>query len=176
MGEILTRETKAVSAILCSLALLFVFGSCSKKSEEDVILDLMDEVGEYVENKDIDSLLVYFAEDYEDFEGRDKGQTRAMIRQYFQDFHGIVSHVLSTHVEDLSPLDASIQTDVLVSSGGAKLFRKLVKYAGDYYRVKAKLVKREGMWRLQYAEWSYVSLEELFPESVSILKKIFPNI
>ena len=172
----MSLELRTVPAIFLSLSLVFVLGSCGEKSEEDVIRDLMEEVREYVEKKDIDSLLMYFAEDYKDFEGRDKNQTKAMINQYFLDFRGIVSHVLSTHIEEVTPVETSIQTDVLISSGGAKLFRKLIKYAGDYYRIKAKLVKREGLWRLQYAEWATISLEALFPESLSILKKIFPNI
>jgi hypothetical protein len=167
---------RVIPALLLPFLLAVMFVSCGERSEEDVILDLMDQVGDYVEKKDIDNLLMYFAEDYKDFEGRDKNQTRAMISQYFLDFHGIVSHVLSTQIEDVTAVGASIQTDVLISSGGAKLFRKLVKYAGDYYRIKAKLVKREGLWQLQYAEWTYISLEDLFPESLSILKKIFPNL
>jgi len=165
-----------ISAALIPLYLLFFLGSCGPKTEKDVILDLMENVKEYVEKKNTENLLNYFAEDYEDFQGRNKIQTEAMINQYFQDFHGIVSHVLSTHIEEVTPIEASIQTDVLVSSGGAKLFRKFVKYAGDYYRIKAKLVKRKSLWQLHYAEWSYISLEDLFPESVSILKKIFPNL
>lgn len=167
---------RLILAVLITVFVVFMLCSCGEKSEEDIILDLMNKVRDYVEKKDTESLLMYFAEDYEDFEGRDKNQTRAMIGQYFLDFQGIVSHILSTHIEDVSPTDASIQTDVLISSGGAKLFRKFVKYAGDYYRIKAKLVKREGLWQLQYAEWAYISLEELFPESMSILKKIFPNL
>lgn len=136
----------------------------------------MKKVGEYVEKKDTESLLKYVAEDYEDFQGRDKSQTRAMINQYFQNFHGIVSHILSTLIEEVTTNEASIRTDVLVSSGGAKLFRKIVKYAGDYYRIKARLVKTEGLWQLQYAEWSSIRPEDLLPESISILKKIFPNL
>jgi hypothetical protein len=176
LRENMNLEIRAIPTIFLSLVLIFVLGSCGKKSEEDIILDLMDKVGEHVEKKDIDNLLMYFAEDYKDFESRDKNQTKAMISQYFLDFHGIVSHVLSTHIEDVTSSEASIQTDVLISSGGAKLFRKFVKYAGDYYRIKARLVKRDGLWQLQYAEWAYISLEDLFPESMSILKKIFPNI
>ena len=169
-------RVRVVSAMLVPVVLVLALGSCGEKSEEDVILDLMEEVGEHVENKNSEILLTYFAEDYEDFQGRNKSQTRAMINQYFQDFHGIVSHVLSTQIDEVTSIEASIQTDVLLSSGGAKLFRKFVKYAGDCYRVKAQLVKREGLWQLQYAEWSYIGLEDLFPESVSILKKIFPNL
>ncbi len=172
----LSLRIRVVSTILVPFFLVCMLGFCGKKSKEDVILDLMEKVGEYVENKDAENLLIYFAEDYEDFQGRNKSQTRVMINQYFQDYHSIVSHVLSTHIEEVTAIEASIKTDVLVSSGGAKLFRKFVKYAGDYYRIKAKLVKREGLWQLQYAEWSYINLKDLFPESVSILRKIFPNL
>ena len=84
--------------------------------------------------------------------------------------------MLSTKIDEIATDEASIRTDVLVSSGGAQLFRKFVKFAGDYYRIKARLVKRDGTWLLQYAEWEYTSLDTLFPESVSILKKIFPNV
>lgn len=172
----MNREIRVASALFVSLILIFVIGSCNEKSEEDVILDLMEEIGELVESRDTENLLKHFAEDYQDFEGRNKSQTEDMIDQYFREFHGIVSHVLSTHIDELTPIEASIRTDVLISSGGAKLFRKFVRYAGDYYRVKARLVNKDGLWQLQYAEWSYISLEELFPGSVSILKKIFPQV
>jgi len=168
------RKTISVIALASLFVLLSVF--CGKKSDKDIILDMMKEVGKYVEDKDTENLSRFISEDYIDFQGRNKSQTEAMINQYFQDFHGIVSHVLSTHIEDVTPEEASIQTDVLVSSGGAKLFRKFVKYAGDYYRIKVRLVKREDRWQLKYAEWAHIQLEDLFPDSMSILKKIFPKI
>jgi len=149
--------------------------SCGKKSEQDVILDLMAEVRKLVDKKDSSGLMTHFAEDYIDFERRDKGQTETMIRQYFQDFSGIVTHVLSTRIDEITSQEASIQTDVIVSSGGAKLFRKWVKYAGDCYRIRARLVKERDLWKLHFAEWQYVPIEQLLPESTKLLQKIFPN-
>ena len=141
-----------------------------------MILELMDKAGQYIEQKDADNLMLFVAEDYSDFRGRDKRETEEMAKHYFLEYQGIITHVLSTKIDEIATDEASIRTDVLVSSGGAQLFRKFVKFAGDYYRIKARLVKRDGTWLLQYAEWEYTSLDTLFPESVSILKKIFPNV
>lgn len=156
--------------------MMMILNSCGEKSDKMMILDLMDETGRYVEEKDAESLLLLIADDYSDFRGRNKKETEEMVRHYFLEFQGIVTHVLGTTIDEIESGKASIRTDVLVSSGGAQLLRKFVKFAGDYYRVNARLVKRDGTWLLQYAEWEYISLDNLFPESIPILKKIFPNV
>jgi len=169
---------KKESFLFISLAILFIslFFSCKAKSEKTKILELMDKTGEYVEKKDVESLMSYIADDYSDFRGLNKSETEEMAKHYFLEYQGIVTHVLSTKIDEITTDGASIQTDVLVSSGGAQLFRKFVKFAGDYYRIKARLVKRDETWLLHYAEWTHISLEGLFPESLSLLKKIFPNV
>jgi hypothetical protein len=161
--------------ILCFFCVC-LFDSCGEKSDKTRILELMEQAGQYVENKDAENLMFFIAEDYSDFEGRDKEETEEMVKHYFLEFQGIVTHVLSTTIDEIGPNGASIRTDVLVSSGGAQLFRKFVKFAGDYYRINARLVKRDGSWLLHYAEWQYISLDSLLPESFSVLKKIFPNV
>jgi hypothetical protein len=159
-------------ALLCALH----FISCGKKSDKVLILELMDKAGQYIEKKDADSLMMFVAEDYTDLWGRNKNETEEMAKYYFLEYQGIVTHVLSTKIDGIAFDEADIRTDVLVSSGGAQLFRKFVKFAGDYYRIKARLVKRDETWLLHYAEWTHISLDNLFPESVSLLKKIFPNL
>jgi hypothetical protein len=169
---------KQRSFLFISLMLLYVFISinCGKKSDKVLILDLMDKAGQYIEQKDASRLMMFVAEDYKDFWGRNKKKTEEMAKYYFLEYQGIITHVLSTKIDEIAVDEASIRTDVLVSSGGAKLFRKFVKFAGDYYRIKARLVKRDETWLLHYAEWSHISLDNLFPDSVSLLKKIFPNL
>lgn len=169
---------KHVSFLFISLVLLYVFISmnCGKKSDKVLILDLLDRAGQYIEQKDATSLMMFVAEDYSDFWGRNKNETEEMAKFYFLEYQGIITHVLSTKIDEIALDEADIRTDVLVSSGGAQLFRKFVKFAGDYYRIKARLVKRDETWLLHYAEWTHISLDNLFPESVSLLKKIFPNL
>jgi hypothetical protein len=71
--------------------------------------------------------------------------------------------------------EAEIEIEVALSSGAAKIFRKAVRYAGQFYRFNIKLEKEEETWKCKTASWKYITLEELFPESFKILKKLFPN-
>jgi hypothetical protein len=139
-------------------------------------MELMEDIGNFSEKKDISSIMMNLAEDYTDFEGRGKRKAQDMLEYYFGEYRGIVIHVLSTQVDEINPPEAYIRTDVALSSGAAKVLRKMIKFSTDNYRLKMRLKKRNGKWKIHYAEWKYVSLNELFPESLSILKKIFPNI
>ena len=149
------------------------FTSCIQKTEEDLILEFMEEISRYAEKKDLDSIMMNLAYDYSDFEGRDKQKSRQMIDGYFKQYKGIVIHVLSTQVEEIRLPDASIVSEVALSSGAAKVFRKLVKYSTENYRLTLPLIKREERWQIQYAEWKYITFDELFPESLTIFNKIF---
>ena len=54
--------------------------------------------------------------------------------------------------------------------------RKIIRFAGDFYRFKLELRKTPVGWRISRAEWEYLELNGLFPESLPVLKKIFPGI
>jgi hypothetical protein len=147
--------------------------SCGAKSDEDLIMELMGKIGGFAENKDVSGVMANLAEDYRDFEERDLKETEDMIRGYFKQFRGIAVNVLSTRIDEIRTPEATIQTDVALSSGAAKAFRKLIRLSTDNYRLKLKLKKANGLWKIQYAEWRSISFDELFPESISIFRKIF---
>jgi hypothetical protein len=159
-----------------TIFLAFFMPCCKEKTDEDLIMEMMEDVGEHAEKKDMPSIMINLADDYQDFEDRGKKETQDLINKYFESYRGIAINVLSTRIEEIRSLEASIQTEVAFSSGAAKVFRKLVRYSTENYRLKIKLIKRDGRWQIQYAEWTYVTLKELFPESLSILKKIFPDL
>jgi hypothetical protein len=163
-----------IISIIFFLALFL--SSCQEKTDEQLILEMMDEVGKYAEKKDMSSIMMNLADDYRDFEGRGKKETQEMINEYYERYRGIAINMLSTRIEELRSMEASIQTEVAFSSGAAKVFRKLIRYSTENYRLKIKLIKRNDRWQIRYAEWRYVTLDELFPESLSILKKIFPDL
>ncbi len=162
-----------VGWVIISILSLAFFISCVQKTEEDLILEFMDEISRYAEKKDLDSIMMNLAYDYSDFEGRDKQKSRQMIDGYFKQYRGIVIHVLSTQVKEIHLPEASIVSEVALSSGAAKVFRKLMKYSTENYRLTLRLIKRDEKWRIQYAEWRYITLDELFPESLTIFNKIF---
>lgn len=159
--------------IACLLSFALFFTSCVKKTEEDLILEFMDRISRYAEKKDIDSIMMNLAYDYSDFEERDKWEAKGMIDGYFKQYRGIVIHVLSTRIEEISLPEAFVQSEVALSSGAAKVFRKLVRFSTENYRLTLKLIKREERWQIQHAEWKYVTLDELYPESLTIFNKIF---
>jgi len=98
-----------------------------------------------------------------------------MVQTNFDQFRGIVVHLLSTRIDNIDPPEAAIQTDAALSSGAAKALRKLVPVSTDNYRFKIELIKKQDKWLISYAEWKHIGIEELFPESLSILKKLFPD-
>ena len=159
------------------LLLIFLFFAfycigCRQRTDEDLILEILDKIGSRVENKDIDGILIYLAEDYNDFRGRNKSNTRKMLESYFNQFRGIVVHMLGRRIEEMKPTEAVIQVEIAVSSGGSRVLRRLIRISTDNYRLNLKFVKRNDRWFIRHAEWKYISLDELFPESLSILKKI----
>ena len=167
------RDNVRVGWVIISVLSLAFFASCIQKTEEDLILEFMDEISRYAEKKDLDSVMMNLAYDYSDFEGRDKQKSKEMIDGYFMQYRGIVIHVLSTQVEEINMPEASIVSEVALSSGAAKVFRKLVKLSTENYRLNIKLIKRNEKWQIRHAEWRYVTFDELFPESLTIFNKIF---
>jgi hypothetical protein len=163
--------------IITFLAALLILTSCARESEEARILKFMNRVGKLVEKKDLSGLLTVLTDDYADFEGRDKKATEALVGDYFQRRFGIVMHLLHTKIGDITAGgEASLETDVVLSSGGAEVLRKIIRFAGDFYRFKLELRKMPEGWRISRAEWEYLSLNDLFPESLPVLKKFFPGI
>ncbi len=142
--------------IIIFLTALLVLASCARESEEARILKFMNRVGKLVEKKDLSGLLTVLTDDYADFEGRDKKATEALIGDYFRRRFGIVMHLLHTKVGDITAEgEASLKTDVVLSSGGAEVLRKIVRFAGDFYRFKLDLRKTPEGWRISRAEWEY---------------------
>jgi len=159
--------------IIALFLLAFFLASCGGKTDEDLILELMDRIGSCAEKKDIEGVAVNLAYDYSDFEGRDKQKAKEMVEEYFRQYRGIVIHVLSTRIIEIDTPEASVETEVALSSGAAKVFRRLVRFSTENYRLKIDLIKRNERWQVWYAEWRYVTFDELFPESLTIFNKIF---
>ena len=160
-------------SIVLLFFVVFFLSSCAGKTDEDLILELMDKIGVYAEKKDIESIMTNLAYDYSDFEGRDKRKAKEMIEEYFRQYRGIVIHVLSTRIIEINTPEASVETEVALSSGAARVFRRLVRLSTENYRLKINLIKRNERWQVRFAEWRYVAFEELFPESLTIFNKIF---
>lgn len=164
----LEKITISLTAIV-----VILLTACGPKTDEDQIRELMHEASRHIEKKDISSLMDLLSDDYSDFRERDKDQTREMVQTYFDQFRGIVVHLLHTQIDEIDPPEAVIQTDAALSSGAAKALRRLVPVSTDNYRFHIALIKKQDLWRIRYAEWKHIGIEDMFPESLSILKKLF---
>lgn len=168
---------KALPLLILALGPMLAGGlsACREKTDNDLILELMNRIGSEVEGRDTEALLARLTDDYRDHEGRDKSRTQDLLKDYFARYHGIVMHVLSTRLDSLDGSQASIRTEVALSWGAAQILRKLLRFSTENYRFGLTLVKDGGEWKIQFAEWQNLSPDELFPESMSIFKKFFPD-
>ncbi len=157
-------------------AFLTLLACCSSGSEEARIMKLMDRVGSLAEKKDLSGLLALLTDDYADFEGRDRAATEALVAEHFRRRYGIVVHLLHTEIGNVrSEGTATVETDVVLSSGGAEILRKIVRFAGEFYKFKLELRKTPAGWRVGRAEWAPSALNDLFPESLPVLREFFPG-
>jgi len=152
--------------------------ACGKPSDESAIRALLAEAVARAEDKDVRGVMELLASDYVDFEGRDAAGTRSLISEYLDRYRGVVIHLLGARVGDPGPDGrAAVECEVSLSHGAAEVLRKLIRYAGEYYRFRIDVRRTgRGEWRIAYTEWRSIDLTELFPESLAILKKLFPGL
>lgn len=171
----LGRPARFIGGAAVCAALAWLFISCGGISEEERLIDRFKSMADLAEAENADGIQEILSDDYEDFEGRDKSATEEMIRNYFETYRGIVLHVLGVQVTGFQAEEATLAADVTFSSGAAEALRRLVRFAGDYYRIEVRWIKEGGVWKAAYAEWQRVGLDELFPESRDKLQKFPPK-
>jgi len=167
------RSVWAAAAALFAAAL--AAGACGKPSDEALIRGLLSDTVDRAEKRDMSGLNAFFASEYEDFEGRDTAGTLRLVESHLGRYRGVVIHLLGVRV-DAGSADgrASVECEVALSHGAAEALRKLIRFAGEYYRFRIDLRKTgPAEWRYTRAEWSPVGLTEVFPESLAILKELF---
>jgi hypothetical protein len=166
-------KTARLLALMTAAAFVI---SCAPSSEEARLRAFLKETVALAEKRDLAGVMARLGEDYSDFEGRDKAAAEALIRDYFRQT-GIVIHLLGMRVQPVGPEgQATVEAEALLSSGAAEVFRKLIRFAGECYRFEVRLTRAlDSSWRVVWARWDAVPLSELFPESLAVLKKLFPE-
>jgi hypothetical protein len=165
----------ALSAVILLAAMTL---SCGPRTEEAEIREFLKETAALAEKRSFDTLMTRMAPDFRDFRGRDKAEAGALIEGHLRRSRGIVIHVLSVKAgEAEAGGEASVRAEILLSSGPAEALRKLVRYAGETYRLDLRLGPSGRAGRqIRYAAWEEVPVSGLFPESVKALKGLFPGL
>jgi ketosteroid isomerase-like protein len=149
--------------------------SCRAKTDEEMIAAVLDDMAGRVEKRDAEGLVAHLAENYVDFEGRDRVATQAMAEEYFRRFRGIKTKALSSRIAMGESGTATAEIDVSLYSGVASALRKAVGFSGENYRVSC-VFRRESEWRISEARWEYIPVQSLFPESLQVLRELFPDL
>jgi ketosteroid isomerase-like protein len=162
-----------------ALAAAFLFAglviSCRAKTDREVIAAAIDDMAACVEKKDAAGLVAHLADGYLDFEGRDRARTAAMAEEYFGRFRGIKAKLLATRIAMGKAGSATAEFDISLYSGVASALRKAVGFSGENYRFSC-VFRKNGQWLVSEARWEYIPLENLFPESLKMLRELFPNL
>jgi hypothetical protein len=173
----LTRLKAGAAAALMLAAGALLTPSCGKPSDEILIRELLAETVAKAEKKDIAGMMGSFAPEYVDFQGRDVAGTLRLVTGYLDGYRHIVIHLLGILIADIGPDGrASVECEVALSHGAAEALRRLIRYTGEYYRFEIDLRKSEtGEWLFTRTAWESVGLAGLFPESLDVLKELFPG-
>ena len=170
------RRAAAVSFAAAGIC-LFAW-TCGRPSEEARIRGFLEDSVALAEKRDVAGLMELFDPGYADFEGRDKAGTVRLITDYLAKYRGVVVHVLGVHPGTIGADGrAEVECEVALSHGTARVLRRLIRVGSEYYRFRFGLRKGgTGEWRFAYAEWESIGLSELFPESLEVVRKLFPDL
>ncbi len=160
------------------LGVCLLFHACGRPSAEARIREVLKESAAKAEKRDLAGFMEFLADDYTDGDGRDREATARLVAGYLDRFRGIVVHVLGARVGTPGPDGRiGVEFEVVLSHGAAEVLRKLIRVTGEYYRFEAELRQdARGEWRYTYAAWEPLGLGDLFPESLAILKELFPEL
>jgi hypothetical protein len=157
------------------LLILFLLCRCGAPTDRQLIDSVIADIAARVEKKDAAGLLAHLADGYLDFEGRDRTRTADMVEEYFSRARGIKIKLLASRIAMGEAGTAGAEIDVSFFSGVAAALRKAVGFSGENYRFSCRFHKN-GEWRVTEARWDYIPLEGLFPESLKMLRELFPDL
>lgn len=171
----MSRSSGWLAALAAAFLAAGVAASCAAKTDRELIAAAIEDMAARVEKKDAPGLVGHLASGYEDFEGRDRGRTAALLEEYFGRYRGIKAKLLASRITMGEAGTAGAEIDVSLYSGVAAALRKAVGFSGENYRFSC-VFRKNGKWLVSEARWEYIPMESLFPESLKALRELFPNL
>ncbi|MBN1939849.1 MAG: hypothetical protein JW843_09700 [Candidatus Aminicenantes bacterium] len=154
------RPPAAVIALSLAAA-SFLPTACRKPTDREQVLSLVSVLARAAEKDDTEQILELLDPAYVDFEGRSKPATGDMLEKYFSRYPAIVVNILRSEVEEMGPQEAVVAADVALSSGAAKVLRKLAQLSLSNHRFRIKLRKSGQDWLIAFAEWRPLEAGEI---------------
>ncbi len=152
--------------LICIIVVIGLwFVNCSGKTEEDLIREVLEDIGDYAEDRDVMGLMTFISEDYTDQKSRTIDDIQTELEKNLNKYRGIDVTLLDSKITIGEGTAATVETDVELSSGAAKLFRKLAGVASRCYRFQMEWVKEGENWKIKSASWMHITRSELLPGS-----------
>ena len=137
--------------------LCFFIAGCTKPiSEEDKLKNIVNEVAESAQKKDIDGVRKHISKSYRDQEGNDYDGVRKILLYHFIRAETISAFVRSTDVEikgDAALVKANV---ILVRGKEVKSIKDIIPESAAGYRFEMVFKKENKDWKVVSGQWQDV--------------------
>ena len=163
---------KTISLFSIVLAISTGCGSGEKRSDIDkAIYEAVDAV---VDN-DVEKFMKFIDINYLDSEERTKQDIREKVETYLNRFRVIAINILNIKSVKKDNENADDFAEINFSHGFGKMLSKVIRSTGESYRFTLNMKRNDYGWVVINAEWNWMSIEELYPESIKVLRELFPD-
>lgn len=160
---------------LIILLFITILISCGTSSGRSEIEETIYNAASVAEKRDVEEFMKIISKDYLDREERTRADIEEKIRKYFNRFKGISVNILNVRTVNKGVNDAEVITEISFSSGIGKVFSKVFSSYGEVYRFYISMLYLSERWVVKNAEWEWMSIDEIYPESLKVLRELFPD-
>lgn len=148
--------------ILITLLFLITFGSCSGAlpAEEDRIREMIKEVAEKAETKDIGAIKKHISRNYRDPRGNDYQELSGLLLYHFFRAEKISTYLTEMEVSVEGEKATAAVEAILTRGKEIKSLKDLIPEGASYYLFNLVFQKEQGEWLLISAEWKPVSSDQ----------------
>ena len=165
------RKNNLLSTFLLILILFFSLNSCKRDNTKKEIKRVIDKAVNLIQERKKDELLDLIDEEYRDPMGRDKEAIKEIMEKPSDRYRGIIIKVLGIHFTSIEKTETRVAMDIAITNAVAQSFKKLRERFDEFYRIRLVFIKRGKNWKVKSADWGYILKEDLFKESLEILRK-----
>lgn len=132
---------------------IFLITGCDKDSAEIKIRRQIDEMAQAIEAKNGRDFIGHLKENFQDQDGRNKGQIRGMLAVIFMQHNKIN---ISYSIDKVQVQGDSAQADILVKGSAGRVFN----LRASRLSIQSLWKEHEGEWMLYRVHWEKLGAEE----------------
>jgi len=158
-----------------SVISLVIFTSCGPGDKKTEIEIAIHKAVDAAAANDVEEFMTFIDYDYLDPEERTKQDIREKVDAHLNRFRVIAINILNIKTVEKTNDSATVIVEVNFSHGLGRMLTKIIRSAGESYRFHLQMTRRGKGWVTAAAEWEWMSIEDLYPESIRVLRELFPG-